>query len=147
MQFANEMDELYVGLIVLRSEPLEIPLGPGSKWPLPITSISEPKLLRELGISRSERIAIQELSSVRGQGTVGLSDEQQMSRAVATLAANPPPEVGRMQERSKTKLLRAYPVGLRFSGRNMSPMYRCWDSNHCPVFSFHPIDPRQVASR
>jgi hypothetical protein len=86
------------------------------------TYISEARLLKELGLSRSERIAIEELSLVRGQGTVGLSDEQQMSRAVAALAANPPPEVGRMQERSRTKLLRAYPVGLRFSAHNMSPM-------------------------
>eukprot|EP00966_Prymnesium_polylepis_P314204 7260938-Prymnesium_polylepis.1 len=77
MQFDNEMDELYVGIIALRSEPLETFLGGGSRWPLPITSLNEARLLRELGISSSEKIAIKELSSVRVQGTFGLSDEQQ----------------------------------------------------------------------
>eukprot|EP00966_Prymnesium_polylepis_P111486 2578862-Prymnesium_polylepis.1 len=44
-----------------------------------------------------------------------------MSRAIVQLAANPPPEVGRMQRRTAESLLRPFPLGLRFSGKNMSP--------------------------
>jgi len=51
-----------------------------------------------------------------------LTEEQQTMRALVRLAANPPLRVGKMQRRTAKALLRPYPLGLRFSGKNMSPI-------------------------
>jgi len=42
--------------------------------------------------------------------------------AVGRLAANPPAGVGKIQRLSSRRLLRPYPLGLRFSGKNMTPL-------------------------
>jgi len=51
--------------------------------------------------------------------------QQRTSSALVQLALVAPPEVGRMQRRTAGWLLRPYPIGLRFSGSNMSPI-PCW---------------------
>lgn len=82
---------------------------------LSISSINEDRLLQILGLRRAERDEIEGLAStVLGQ--------QQVTRALARLAANPPGEVGVMQRRCLLWLLRPVPHGLRFSGANMSPL-------------------------
>ena len=53
---------------------------------------------------------------------LGFTTQQLSSRAIARLAANPPPEVGVIQRKTKSWLLRPYPLGLRISGNNMSPL-------------------------
>mmetsp|Transcript_87263 Transcript_87263/g.262244 ORF Transcript_87263/g.262244 Transcript_87263/m.262244 type:complete len:90 (+) Transcript_87263:818-1087(+) len=55
--------------------------------------------------------------------------QQRTSSALVQLALVAPPEVGRMQRRTAGWLLRPYPIGLRFSGSNMSPMCLRWNSN------------------
>eukprot|EP00966_Prymnesium_polylepis_P309381 7149015-Prymnesium_polylepis.1 len=124
----NKTDKFYSFYLCLRSEPVATFLGEGKpKSELPITSINEDRLLKELGISVSERNLIEGLSSRsrKFSSGIGVTDEQQTFRAVARLAANPTPEVRAMQRRTTNFLLRPYPLGLRFSGRNMSPA-PCW---------------------
>jgi len=60
-----------------------------------------------------------------------------MNGAIVKLAADPPKEVGRVQTLTSKKLLRPFPLGLRFSGKNMSPL-PCWlggAQNICLNFS------------
>jgi len=116
-------DEFYAGYISLRSCPFtafvrDIP----SQWALPITSTSEDKLLRALGLSRTERNQIEGLASMSERGGAGFSEEQLAMAAVGRLAANPPAAVGRVQRLCAQRLLRPYPLGLRFSGNNMIPL-------------------------
>eukprot|EP00966_Prymnesium_polylepis_P051165 1184328-Prymnesium_polylepis.1 len=44
------------------------------------------------------------------------------TRAIVRLAADPPPGVGAIQHRTAHRLLRTYPAGLRFSGKNPTPL-------------------------
>lgn len=124
-------DEFYSSCLCLRSLPVSVFLQ--SNYPtgeLPITSINEDRLLKELGVSEGERYQIEGLatrSSVsrrKGSGPV-LTEEQLLSAAIVRLAALPPPEVRAIQRRTTKWLLRPYPLGLRFSGKNMSPL-PCW---------------------
>jgi len=111
-------DELYSRYLSLRSHTVALFLGdvtPGS--PLPITSMGEDRLLTELGLSLSERNQIEGLSAVSE-----VMEAQMAQRAIARLAANPPQVVGDMQRRTSKWLLRTFPLGLRFSGKNMSPI-------------------------
>jgi len=119
-------DPFYADCVCLRSLPVGVFLGTSrSQWVLPITSINEDRLLKELGIPRAERGVIEGLQIGRPSPSatgVGLTEEQQSSRAIVRLAATPPPEVGVMQQRTAQWLCRPFPLGLRFSGKNMSPL-------------------------
>jgi len=122
-------DEYYVARLALRTLPVPIFLSDAPpKWILPITSINEDRLLTELGLPHAERDQIEGLQSHQAAATTGeheglhLTVEQLSSCAIARLAANPPEEVGRMQRRTSGWLLRPFPLGLRFSGHNMSPL-------------------------
>ena len=101
--------------------------GAACKWVLPITSVNEDKLLKCLGLSTAERNEIEGLHIGRSQPArraagATQSEQQQRDRAIARLAADPPPMVGAMQRRTAKNLLRPYPLGLRFSGKNMAPI-------------------------
>ena len=54
-----------------------------------------------------------------------LTDDQLSSRALVRLACDPPKEIGDIQRRTCVWHLRPFPLGLRFSGKNMSPL-PCW---------------------
>lgn len=123
-------DPAYSACLCLRGEPLPVFLGESKpRWPLPITSINEDRLLQELGMKVSERKQLEglhsERSSVDLHHELGLTLEQLSSRAVVRLAANPPLQVGHMQRLTAKHSLRPYPLGLRFSGANMRPE-ACW---------------------
>ena len=122
----KEIDELYSRILCLRSMPVSSFMSSGRPiWVLPITSINEDRLLSELGLPRAERDQIEGLENtkkVTRRGSTLSIAEELSSRAIIRLAANPPPEVGRMQRRTAERLLRPYPLGLRFSGNNMSPL-------------------------
>jgi len=123
-------DTLYSGCLCLRTLPKEDFLGRSPpKWPLPITSISEDQLLIVLGLSENERSQIEGLrigsSALQRKSRSLQAEEKLSSNAIVRLAANPPPEAGWLQRRSLYWLLRAFPLGLRFSGNNMSPL-PCW---------------------
>jgi len=120
-------DDFYGGILTLRSEPVPPFLADKEpKWPLPIVSINEDKLLTNLGIPKAERDLIEGLR-MKPSPTIGvhgghsLTEAQLSSRAIVRLALDPPPEVGRLQRRTARRLLRPFPLGLRFSGKNMSP--------------------------
>jgi len=123
-------DNLYAACLALRSLPKEDFLGSlPPKWPLPITSISEDRLLMALGLPETERSQIEGLhigNSLPQRGRRSpLTEEKLSSSAIVRLAANPPPEAGWLQRRTLGWLLRPFPLGLRFSGNNMSPL-PCW---------------------
>jgi len=116
-------DPFYSECIALRALPIKVFLdSTTSQWPLPISSINEGRLLKELAVPKDQRDQIEGLSSVSVRGGLGLSERQLSARAIATLAADPPPEVGSMQRKTTRWLVRPFPLGLRFSGKNMSPL-------------------------
>ena len=89
-----------------------------------------PALLAALGISTSDRRAIEGLqlrrSSVsHGLDQAGNTEEEIATSAIIRLAHKRPEEVALMQRRTGNWLLRPFPLGLRFSGKNMSPL-PCW---------------------
>jgi len=136
-------DEFYAGCLVLRSEPAKDFLADAQrKSPLPITSISEDRLLRALGLSRAEWHQIGGISSssvdVRG-GSI-LNEEQLAMIALVRLANDPPPLVGDMQRRTAKRLLRSYPFGLRFSGKNMSPLPSWLSGTQSAALNFSDVD-------
>jgi len=138
-------DEFYSSCVCLRSVPLPIFLRkpnsdshkllpsvvPG-KGVVTISSINEDRLLAKLGVPRVERYQIEgiirkmvhdgQALTAAATSNVRLTEEQLSSRAVARLAENPPPEIGQMQRRTTYRLLRLFPLGLRLSGKNMSPL-------------------------
>lgn len=122
------MRVMFADHLCLRSLPVATFLADGPRhWALQITSIDEDRLLKAIGLSSSERSQIEGLQSVRNLAQqsiefAGLSVKQISSKAVARLAANPPRDVGVMQRRTSKYLLRPFPLGLRFSGNNMSPL-------------------------
>jgi len=120
----EKTDKYYSSFLSLRSEPISVFLGNGRpKSELPITSINEDRLLKELGVSTDQRNLIEGLSSRSNANVgIGLTEEQQTARAIVRLAANPPPEAQDLQRRTARWLLRPFPLGLRFSGKNMSPL-------------------------
>jgi len=119
-------DEYYSECLSVRSAPLTWFLKGGAhhNWVLPMTSINESRLLVELGLLQAERSQIQGLQTSLAQTdtTHQLNEEQLSSRAIIRLAVDPPPEVGQMQRRTASQLLRPFPLPLRTSGRNMSPL-------------------------
>jgi hypothetical protein len=125
-------DEFYASHLSVRSLPVDVYLANNPpKWVLPITSIDEDKLLRALKVPGSERSLIEgvmplQKSSYRG----GVGASNSVSSAIVRLAANPPGKVGVWQLRTASWLVRLFPHGLRLSGRNMTPLYLRFDSNH-----------------
>mmetsp|Transcript_15402 Transcript_15402/g.46245 ORF Transcript_15402/g.46245 Transcript_15402/m.46245 type:complete len:545 (-) Transcript_15402:93-1727(-) len=119
-------DEHFASCLALRSLPVSTLLSVNPpNWALPITSINEDRALAALGLNRAERCQIEGLhlgSSTLGGDYLGATEEQISSRAIARLAADPPPQVGVIQRRVARWLLRPYPAGLRFSGKNMNPL-------------------------
>jgi hypothetical protein len=103
----NTTDDFYASQLCVRSLPVAAFLKDAPpKWPLPITSINEDRLLRELGLTHTQRNDIEGLSSVSVRGGRGLTEAQLSSRAIARLAADPPSQVGRMQQRTARWLVR-----------------------------------------
>eukprot|EP00966_Prymnesium_polylepis_P122262 2826035-Prymnesium_polylepis.1 len=122
-------DAYLAASLALRSVPFPSFVGnTPAKYVLPIYSVNEDKFLRQLGLPSSERKQIEGLklnrsTSISGEvGGPGLTEAQLTAHAVARLAANPPPTIGAMQRRTADKLLRPFPLGLRFSGKNMHPI-------------------------
>jgi len=125
---AKYTNEYYAGILTLRSMPAASYLNASisSPWVLPITSMNEDRVLKELGLSEVERSQVEGLS-IRGKSLetsegFGMTEEQISSRVIARVAANPPPEAGHLQRLTAKKLLRPFPLGLRFSGKNMNPL-------------------------
>ena len=98
---AEATDAFYASCLCFRSLPVTaFTSGAPPKWALPITSVSEDRLLKMLGLSHLERYEIESLSTVKVRGGAGLTEEQLTQRAVARLAADPPPGVAKMQRRT-----------------------------------------------
>ena len=122
-------DELYAGLLSVRSAPMASFLKDApSRARVYMTSLDENGLLKRIGVTRADRDRIEGLqsgisnSSVVAQGRRSFTGLQVANEAVARVARDPPTQVGVMQWRTTEKLLRIYPLGLRFSGSNMSPL-------------------------
>ena len=110
----NKTDKYFSNYLCLRSEPVNTFLQRASpKSVLPISSMNEDYLLRELGVTVGERNLIEGLLSSRsGSYTrIGLTEEQQTGKAICRLAANPTPEIKAMQRRTAGWLLRPFPLG------------------------------------
>mmetsp|Transcript_14795 Transcript_14795/g.39537 ORF Transcript_14795/g.39537 Transcript_14795/m.39537 type:complete len:1181 (+) Transcript_14795:3770-7312(+) len=139
-------DEYYKAQITMRSLAvpsfLAVDLSSIRSWALgiPITSINEDKLLRIMRVSQVDRNHIEGLSSMTMRGGVGLTEEQVSSRALVQLAADPPAGVAKLQRRTHSLLLRPYPLGLRFSGNNMSPLPGWLAGAQCVCLNFSAID-------
>jgi len=122
-------DELYSECISVTSVPLSVFLrDEPQQFPLVITSISEDKLLKALGVPQIERNNIQGLPLPSSSSTIVvrsgaiLSEAQVAAQTIVRLAHDPPTRVFRMQRRTCAWLLRSFPLGFRFSGKNMSPI-------------------------
>eukprot|EP00966_Prymnesium_polylepis_P229116 5301864-Prymnesium_polylepis.2 len=85
---------------------------------LSITSISELRLLTELGLPEVEQKQILglRLRTLAFSSGLWVSERQLSSRAIVRLALDPPLEVGKMQRHTSARLLRPYPLGSRLSG-------------------------------
>mmetsp|Transcript_9588 Transcript_9588/g.28380 ORF Transcript_9588/g.28380 Transcript_9588/m.28380 type:complete len:621 (-) Transcript_9588:554-2416(-) len=128
---SREADSFYASNITLRSVPAKsFFAGEPHDSALPITSIAEDRLLLAIGLPRDERELIEGLRDLRHaaldgaaeRGELSLTQSQLSARAIVRLAANPPPAVGSLQRRTAGWLLRPFPLGARFSGKNMSPL-------------------------
>jgi len=134
-------DDFYCGYLSIRSVPLAAFIQGGPHpWPLSMTSINEHTLLKELGLSHTERNQIEGISSISVRGGLGLTEDQLASRTIVRLAHDPPQEVGIMQRRAAISLLRPFPLGLRFSGKNMSPLPGWLSGGHCVALNFSDVD-------
>ena len=125
-------DDFYAAYISMRAmPPLAFLADDPPIWPLTIVSLSENKLLNEIALPEAEQKLICGLqlgaspSSIIVRGGTILSETQLANLAIVRLARDPPPRVGRMQRRAAGILLRVYPHGFRFSGKNMTPL-PCW---------------------
>jgi len=137
----NTTNEFYAQYLSMRSVPLHHFLrGSPPKWALPISSINEDRLLKELGLSAADCNQLEGLHVERSPSEVGRTEEQQVSQAALRLAADPPLAVGRMQQRTTSHLLRPYPLGLRLSGKNMSPLPGWLAGAHCVCLNFSDCD-------
>jgi len=123
----NSSDSVYANCLSIRSMPIGDFLAspcPGPK--MIMTSTAEGRFLAMMDVHGAERSQIQGLqirnSELGSAGKLGLTEEQLSTRAVVRLAGNPPLRVGLMQRQTSQRLLRVYPLGLRFSGKNMSPL-------------------------
>jgi len=117
-------EPFYSAQVCMRSLPVKSFLAENLHgWALPISSVNEDNMLTAMGLTSAERNAIEGLRNAARtvDGTVE-TEEEQSARAVALLAVNPPPQVGKLQKLTAKWLLRPYPLGLRFSGKNMNPL-------------------------
>eukprot|EP00966_Prymnesium_polylepis_P166476 3848619-Prymnesium_polylepis.1 len=67
-----------------------------------------------MGLSIDDRNQIEGLNTsglVKAHAGIALTEVQIALRVIARVAANPPPEVGRMQQKTASKLLRPFPLG------------------------------------
>jgi len=134
-QKVPDTDEFYSTCLCIRSVPKERFLScERPKWPLTMTSINEDRLLMVLGLPEKERSQLEGLQrsstgsragSAKGSLSPMLSEEQLSTQAIVRLAADPPRQAGKLQRLTSHLLLRPFPLGLRFSGNNMSPL-PCW---------------------
>ena len=141
---AKAIDSFYRDCLSIRSVPFDVFAGvKPTQWLMPITSINEDVLLTALGLSKVERYQIEGLeialqgSSRKARAGLALTEARRISRFVVQLAADPPPGFGKVQKWSAIRLLRPFPLGLRFSGNNMNPL-PCWlggAQNVCLNFS------------
>ncbi|KAL1527507.1 hypothetical protein AB1Y20_008897 [Prymnesium parvum] len=140
-------DEFYESKLALRKSALSSLL---SEWPSAngwIISVSERRHLALLGLTPPERDQIERTAHGGGKGMgmawgvrVGPAEDSAAEEeegwggrggggaatTLVRLACDPPPEVGRVQRATAAGwLVRCYPMGLRFSGNNMSPL-PCW---------------------
>ena len=76
-------------------------------WALPISSVNDDNMLTAMGLTSAERNAIEGLRNAARtvDGTLE-TEEEQSARAVALLAVNPPPQVGKLQKLTAKWLLR-----------------------------------------
>ena len=112
-------DEFYGACLSLRSLPVDAFLqGNRGSLPLPITSINEDILLKELGLTDDQRHQIEGVLTIKVRGALGMTEEQLSNRAVARLAADPPPPAGAMQRLTTSWLLRPFPLGMPLGGSN-----------------------------
>eukprot|EP00966_Prymnesium_polylepis_P047584 1101873-Prymnesium_polylepis.1 len=116
--FKLTTDPFYASCLCLRSIPVEHFLRSTATsslpCPLPISSINEDRLLKEMGIAAPERREIEALmvqpSDYEPDGAA-LTEQQRSWRAIAKLVSNPPPKVGKFQQRTSRWLLRSFPHG------------------------------------
>jgi len=124
----KKTDEFYAGCLALRSLPVGSFLGSAPpQWVLPITSINEDRILKEMGVGEAERNQIEGLQlgmkvQSAGSAAFNLTIAQLSMLAISRVARSPPLDVGKLQRLSAKKLLRPFPLGLRTSGKNMSPL-------------------------
>ena len=106
----KKTDELYRDHLVLRSVPVSDFLKSNDYgFVLPITSIEETKVFKEMRVTALEKGAQSGADAMLIQELAG-----EMTHAVHAL-----------QQRTAKWLVRPYPLGLRFSGINMNPL-PCW---------------------
>ncbi|KAL1496398.1 hypothetical protein AB1Y20_016353 [Prymnesium parvum] len=109
--------------LCLRTVPVsDFLVAEDNGWVLPITSVNEDVLLKELGLSQLDRHQMEGLTFRSADVPSSLTEAQLSTLASVRLARDPPPEVGTMQRRTAGWLVRLYPLGLRFSGNNMNPL-------------------------
>ena len=109
-------DEFYASYLSLRGAPVEAFLGMSSvDWVLPITSVNESRLLKELGLPTYERNEIDGIQRRRSlvDPDLDLGTTRSLGHAALRLAANPPMTVGHIQRRTSNWLLRPYRAPLR----------------------------------
>ena len=112
-------DALLAGITALRSASVNEFLGAHrSVHALPITSINEERLLQEMSLSEEER---NKIMGLMGHGASQALAASSLSSTARNLAHDPPATVGELQRLAAERLLRPYPLGLRFSGANMDP--------------------------
>ena len=111
---------VYVSCLTFRSIPFKKWLEGEPPWPLTIASVGEDLLLKELGLSKTERNLIEGLNATRS--TPGLAEAQLAHHSLVRMAANPPSGAGRLQRLTAKVALRSFPLGPRFSGTNFSPL-------------------------
>ena len=115
MRTIGDIDDLYLSCLSIRAVPLtEFMDGVAPRWPLTMVSVQEDALLKKLlELSQVQRNEIEGLTLQQGsvtgiQNALARTDEQLSSRAIARLAATPPPNVGSVQRRTTRWLLRPY---------------------------------------
>ena len=105
-------NDFYASILAVRAEPVSAFVAWSTpKSALPITSFSEDRYLKELGLPAEVRNRLEGLLVGRASSHDGQTEEQQVSRAIIQLASDPPPTVGKMQRRSARWLMRPYPLG------------------------------------
>ena len=132
---ARTESEVYVSGLALRSVPVATFLRDAGvrspPWVMPITSINENELLKQLGVSREDRDLIEglqirmPLKGPQRDTRVGLTEQQLSSGALARFVRDPPSAVGHMQQRTSEWLLRPFPLGYAISNASRTLKTDC----------------------